>query len=235
MKKGLLSLFIVCSFLGGAWAQSLKVMGVITETDISGNKTSRAFIKNISSTTQSVRVIRTTNQLATEHQSYFCWNICFGPSTSTSGLVSIDPGATDSSHFHGYLTVGSNTNGASTVAYEFVNDHNSTDSVMIVFNYNAGATGIKDVSASEIPSLQSPYPSPANTYSTIKYNISNGKQGTLNIYNALGALAYKTAVDEKQNEYIIPTLLLADGMYFCTLQVDGKPIATKKLIVDHRN
>ena len=53
------------------------------------------------------------------------------------------------------------------------------------------------------------------------------------IFNAIGGLVKEVAITQKQGTAIITTSNLANGVYFYTLQVDGRSIETKKLIVRH--
>lgn len=74
------------------------------------------------------------------------------------------------------------------------------------------------------------FPNPVVVQSTIKYQTENGI-GEIRIYNLLGTLVRTIPLQEKQG---IATLKASDfksGIYFCSLEVNGRIVETKKIVV----
>jgi hypothetical protein len=74
------------------------------------------------------------------------------------------------------------------------------------------------------------FPNPVVVQSTIKYQIENGI-GEVRIYNLLGTLVRTIPLQEKQG---VTTLRASDyksGIYFCSLEVNGRVVETKKIVV----
>lgn len=77
------------------------------------------------------------------------------------------------------------------------------------------------------------YPNPASTYLFIDYDIIFVKEAKIQIYNSIGAVVYNKIVEDKQDNIKISVADFNNGLYFCSLQIDGKLINTKKLLVNH--
>ncbi|MFC5407959.1 T9SS type A sorting domain-containing protein [Larkinella bovis] len=79
------------------------------------------------------------------------------------------------------------------------------------------------------------YPNPANESAEIDYQISgNVKDAKLVFYNVLGAQVGEYILDKNERKIRIATSEMNSGMYFYQLSLDGKKIATKKLMVSHQ-
>ena len=98
------------------------------------------------------------------------------------------------------------------------NDQNQTDSTSINFN--------------ELQKLKI-YPNPASNYLFIEYDIIFIKEAKLQIYNSIGAIVYTKILVEKQDNFKISVSDYKNGLYFCSLQIDGKPLNTKKILINH--
>jgi len=90
-----------------------------------------------------------------------------------------------------------------------------------------------------ITKLENNYPNPFNPETVIKYQISKNSKVELIIYNIKGQLV-RTLINQKQSagEYKIiwngndqNNKLVASGVYFYRLLEDGKPIATRKMLL----
>jgi hypothetical protein len=83
-------------------------------------------------------------------------------------------------------------------------------------------------------SISAPWPNPANDLTKIDFNLpANSRNNKLRLFNAIGGLVKEVAITQKQGTAIITTSNLANGVYFYTVQVDGRSVETKKLIVRH--
>ena len=77
------------------------------------------------------------------------------------------------------------------------------------------------------------YPNPASNYLFIEYDIIFVKEAKLQIYNSIGAVVYTKSLEEKQDNFKISVSDYKNGLYFCSLQIDGKPLNTRKILINH--
>jgi len=77
------------------------------------------------------------------------------------------------------------------------------------------------------------YPNPASDQIVIDYEIIYVKEAKLQIYNSIGAVVFSKELKNKQDKIKIPVSDYKNGLYFCSLQIDGKLLNTRKIIVNH--
>ncbi|RRB07515.1 T9SS type A sorting domain-containing protein [Larkinella rosea] len=89
--------------------------------------------------------------------------------------------------------------------------------------------------ANERITVSNIYPNPANESAEIDYQILGSvKDAKLTFFNVLGAQVGEYALDRNERKVRIATSEMNSGMYFYQLSVEGKKIATKKLMVSHQ-
>lgn len=190
-------------------------------------------VVNTSSQSVNVKVARKIISEVTGSENNFCWGInCYPPNVSVSpDDVAIASNQTNNSFVADYTNNG--YVGNTTIRYSFFKTTGSPDSVHATIQYRVTSpTGIsKDQAANDMIGL--PGPNPANEMTAIPYNLPAGtKNAKLRILNAIGGLVKEISL-EKQGAAIVITSNLPNGVYFYNLQVDGRPVSTKKLIVKH--
>jgi hypothetical protein len=77
------------------------------------------------------------------------------------------------------------------------------------------------------------YPNPASDYIVIDYEILYVKEAKLQIYNSIGAVVFSKELKDKHDKIKIPVANYKNGLYFCSLQIDGKLLNTRKIIINH--
>lgn len=78
------------------------------------------------------------------------------------------------------------------------------------------------------------YPNPANDFAKFDYKIStNNTKANLTIYNLLGTKMGNYELNTFDNELEVSTRNWDSGVYLYQLVLDGKKVATKKLLVRH--
>lgn len=88
--------------------------------------------------------------------------------------------------------------------------------------------------ASDRISVSNIYPNPANDIAEIDYQVSSGVgEAKLILLNVLGAPVADYVLDRNDRKLRIITRDMNTGVYFYQLSVDGKKVATKKLLVRH--
>jgi len=78
------------------------------------------------------------------------------------------------------------------------------------------------------------YPNPVNDYLFIDYDVLFVKEAKLKIYNSIGSVIFSKTLEEKQDKLKVPVSEYQNGLYFCSLQIDGKLLNTKKILINHR-
>jgi len=77
------------------------------------------------------------------------------------------------------------------------------------------------------------YPNPVNDYLHIEYDILYLKEAKLQIFNSIGAVVYTKKLLEKKDNLKIVVSEYKNGLYFCSLQIDGKLLNTRKILINH--
>ena len=191
-------------------------------------------VTNISGGELHLLAMRKTNNLASGHDSYFCWSInCYGPPTSLSpDTVHLAPGASDIS-FKGYLSPTMGTSGTSVVEYCFFDYSTPNDTVCVTFTYIIdSALSVGELSPEQI--FSQPYPNPSNSYVIFNYNINTYKTGEIQIHNLLGSKVTSHQLSDKMGALIIPVKEMKPGIYFATLIANGNKLYTRRLVVSHK-
>ena len=240
MKKTLLAIFAGFAF-SSAMAQSTTVQvqnapGTVYGTYTQSSPLAATFpVVNTGTQPIDVKVRRKVIQEVAGSENNICWGIsCYPPNVSVSpDAETIAAGATNNSFIGDYTPNG--FPGITTIRYTFFRSVNATDSVSVTVRYDATAAvmGTKKDLKSGI-SIGLPNPNPANELTTIEFSLpANSRNNKLRIFNAIGGLVKEVTITQKQGTAIITTSNLANGVYFYTLQVDGRSVETKKLIVRH--
>ena len=78
------------------------------------------------------------------------------------------------------------------------------------------------------------HPNPAKSATALNYSLKhNVNFGELVVRNMLGSAVYRSDLRGTTGQVIIPVEQFNNGMYFCTMIVDNKVYATKRLVVNH--
>ena len=101
------------------------------------------------------------------------------------------------------------------------------------FNDNANMSDTAKTSFYELQKLKL-YPNPATDYLHIEYDIVYIKDAKIKIYNSIGSVVYTKVLENKQEHLKISVSDFDNGLYFCSLQIDGKSFNTKKILINHR-
>jgi hypothetical protein len=241
MKKNLLLLLMIAVTGLTAYTQSLSLadstgplannatisrQGHVSDDEI----VSFVFVRNNSAQAINVVVKKVEITILPGTLNSFCWGLCFPPNIFVSPPKSIGPLTTDSSDFSGhYNPLG--VLGASVVRYVFYDEANPSDSACVNVSFHAVPVGIHNLASKSL--LGSAYPNPANSTVSINYTLSTGDAGSILLRNVLGTLVKE--IDLSGNEGRVSAFVgdLPEGIYFYALQVDGKAVGTRKLIIRH--
>ncbi|MFD2520730.1 T9SS type A sorting domain-containing protein [Emticicia soli] len=83
-------------------------------------------------------------------------------------------------------------------------------------------------------SVSNIYPNPANDFAVIDYQITGHvNDASMSFYNLLGNEVANFELDKNDRKLKVPTTNWDSGVYLYQLVIDGKKVATKKLLVRH--
>lgn len=82
-------------------------------------------------------------------------------------------------------------------------------------------------------SISNPYPYPANDVVTFAYQMHQNVEARIVMYDVLGNEIANYRLQSEYNKLVIQTSALRTGVYLYSLILDGKNVATKKLVVNH--
>ncbi|MDR9375410.1 MAG: T9SS type A sorting domain-containing protein [Schleiferiaceae bacterium] len=237
MKKLVFSLVAILGGLGLS-AQSLQVVyldslvqgNAFNDGDISGI----AVVENISSDTVDVRLKRIdANYNALTDSNAICWGLCFTPDISVSPpsfTRSIAPGKRDTAILHVYPDKdGRNRSGA--ITYVFFSSDDPTDSVAYDIQYEV----LRDLGYAQFqaakPQLEV-FPNPVSgPRAQFRYQLGAAQQAFLEVRNLVGQTLLRQRLTRQKGQVQLSTRGWAQGVYLYSLEIDGKVLETKKMIL----
>jgi len=192
-------------------------------------------INNMGSSALTVKVKKTVTVLNDAGATvYFCTDAnCYSPAQSLSLNVSLSASTGTS-----LLTTDFNPNsvqGTTIVRYTIINQANPSDTAYYLINYTINNPAGINTSVIIKPSVSNPSPNPASSYFSMNYKMGNAstENSKLVIYNMLGVRVMETRVEEIEGTIRVDVSNLDQGIYFCSLESDGKTLTTKRLVVTH--
>ncbi len=245
MKKIFTLLFALVIAASCAFAQSLTVAyegapvnnGDTLEVIVSQLNTTVDYYLDLSNVTDndvSMVVYKNDLDMAAGASASLCiGGTCFPPSTTESNPMVIAAHSTlshatsaDNAFHLGYKTT---TGGTSYVMFTFSNYDNSDDCTSVVFKLVYDPTSIE---TTPVASKLRAYPNPASDNVTIEYAYTgNSNAVNLVIKNLVGATLYTKKLDVNGNKVKVDVSEYSSGIYFYSIEADGRPLVTKKLLV----
>lgn len=190
-------------------------------------------VHNLSANQVTVKVKKTTVYLNDPGSTvYFCTGAnCYSPTQTMSLNVTVAAGGTfmlTCDHFP------NNVAGATQVRYTVINQSNASDTASFIINYNAVPTGIATHTFVK-PSISNPAPNPASSMFSISYKMgtTTPQDAKMVVYNMLGDRVMETSVETMEGVVKMDVSSLGQGVYFCSLESDGKTLTTRRLVVAH--
>lgn len=79
------------------------------------------------------------------------------------------------------------------------------------------------------------YPNPASEYAMIDYTMASDiRDAKVIFYNVLGSKTGEHALTKNAGKLRVDTTVMPSGLYFYQLSLEGKKVATKKMLVRHQ-
>lgn len=193
--------------------------------------TSRAHLKNNSGSSKDVKALRSIISEVPGSINYFCWDVCYGPSTNVALNPLTVPAGAEVQNFYGDYEPYGNL-GTTTIKYCFFDQQNINDSICYIAVYTASPTGVETDFIVDANVISNAFPNPASHTTKLKYSVkSTAGAARLEIHNMLGAAIKTIELKEKYGTIEIPLEQLQAGIYFYSLKVDNNIVSTKKLTV----
>jgi hypothetical protein len=200
---------------------SVKFNTYINVTNTSGN------VINVLCKKQELTMLDST-------QTFICWaNFCYAPSVIISANAQPVAAGETYSGFKGiYAHVSYNniTIGESVVRWVFLDMENPNDSVSVTVRYTTFPVGIGEEDTSDDQMFtMSPNPTAGAVF--IGYPAHPASSGTILIQNMQGIVVHSQKFPPNANHASLDISHLKDGIYLCSLLIDGIRTHTKKLII----
>ena len=179
-----------------------------------------------------VNVKRYELNVITGSQNYFCWDLCYLPRNAGqtplwigSDYHTLDAGV-EFNGFHAYH-LPNGTIGAMCYRYVWYDTANPSDSAQVDICFD-NAVGIAEVATVQAFTLS---PNPANDVVGVSFDPVGGSADAIVVHNALGAQVLTAPVAIAQRGVQLKTATLVSGVYFVSLQQQGRTIGTQRLVV----
>ncbi|NOR86869.1 MAG: T9SS type A sorting domain-containing protein [Bacteroidales bacterium] len=116
----------------------------------------------------------------------------------------------------------------SKVEYKFFNKLNGNDADYVTLIYNPSGVGFDNLDGYNISKA---YPNPANNQFNVDYSLNNFSSASMKIYQSNGVLIGNYPITNQSGTITVSTFGLSAGVYFYSIEIDGKPIGVEKVIV----
>jgi hypothetical protein len=160
----------------------------------------------------------------------FCWTICHNPNVSLSDPMTI-PAYDSTNAFHGWMTPDGN-DGCCYIKYRFYNEDDTTvfaeTTIKYCFSHDCSADNLSIDENGQLP--MNVYPNPADGPFNISFEPLQ-QPGMIRITDQTGRVAKELLVQSHEQALPVQRDGLSAGIYFCHLYLDGKLMATQKVLL----
>lgn len=184
-------------------------------------------IRNLTSTDMGVIIEKEVLEDLEGTMNNFCWGLCFGPDTYVSPspvTVLANSLNTDELSFHTLFN--EDVYGYVVVRYYAYEERHPDDRISIIVKFHKSGVGV-DENNSQI--MSQAYPNPASSMVNFDYSFDGNL--TAVVYNILGQEVLRKDLNSNVGQVSLPVADLNDGIYFCTMMVNGQVSSTQKFVV----
>jgi Secretion system C-terminal sorting domain len=186
-----------------------------------------------------IKCVATVQQITPGANYQYCWGSACSPWVSTNNalqeIVTMAPQESNSSFHVKYRHYGNA--GQSIVRFCWSDVNNTTNIFCYDLTFCVDVEGNCIVAVDEVKSTASIAriaPNPSNDLAVLSYEFSaRPNNAQLVIYNVLGELVDSFSVSQRAGQLSVSTKELQNGIYFCSIMLDGKKMETKRLVVHH--
>ena len=157
---------------------------------------------------------------------FFCWGMCF------SSQVFVSPNAlpimgnslnTDDLSFH--VMYEENVFGYVVMKYYAYDERHPEERASVIVKFHKSGEGVD----SRPTTMSHAYPNPASSLVHFDYSIDGNL--TAVVSNLLGQEVMRQDLNANDGQLSLSVADLQDGIYFCTMMVNGRALTTKKFVV----
>lgn len=185
-------------------------------------------VRNLTSAPMKVMIEKEIIQDLEGVMNTFCWGMCFGPDVFVSpDAIEILPNSlnTDELSFHALYDEG--VYGDVVVKYYAYEERNPDQRISIIVRFHKSGEGVGE--NSRPMTMGKAYPNPAS--SLVHFDYSFDGSLTAVVYNLLGQEVLRQDLNANNGQMTLSVADLQEGIYFCTMMVNGRAQATEKFVV----
>jgi hypothetical protein len=191
-------------------------------------------ITNTSAVPLTLRLTQNNPSLLPGHSLIICWGDFCTPDQPANEPLVLQPNVPYNGLIIELKTLPTAQEGASTVSYVLQNATDLRDRVTLNYTFNVTrATNQLVPALRNQPTLLPPVPNPATDVVNLGYSIPAGlvQRAALRLHDLMGREVYREALSDTENPAQVSVKGLKAGVYFCSLEIDGKAVATRRLAV----
>lgn len=182
-------------------------------------------IRNISGRDLNVVVEKEEISVPEGSMNYYCWGSCFSPSVYISPAVAMPAGSVSGEGELGFHFMPATMSDFARIRYYAYEERTDERiSVVVVFNSN------ENVGEKPLCTFGSAYPSPASSMVHFDYRLTGGNAVAV-VYNLVGQEVMRQEMNGFEGCLNVSVADLKDGIYFCSVMLDGRTCATAKFVV----
>ena len=185
------------------------------------------YVENTASVDKDVWVKLYVKQMVNGSIASYCWNSCFDIATSQStASLTIPANEIKTDFYCSYKP--KNLSGITEIMYTFFVNKDETDSASVTIKYEVVATGINNLN--ELRNNIKCYPNPAKDKVYFDIDTENHASKTIKIFDVVGNKIKQVEVTDLSTVKEIDIQDLRSGIYIWTLELDGIPVKSDRLI-----
>ena len=186
-------------------------------------------IRNLTSNDIDVIVEKEVIENLNGTMNWFCWGQCFSPDVfvSPNPVTMAANSITDESALSFHAMYEDNVFGYLVVRYYAYEERHPNERVSIIVKFHKSGVGVDEHSRPMM--MGKAYPNPAS--SSVNFDYSCNGNLTAVVYNLLGQEVLREELNANNGQMKLSVADLQDGIYFCTMLVDGRAWTTQKFVV----
>lgn len=158
----------------------------------------------------------------------FCWGTCFGPDVIVSpNAVPVLANSLNTDELSFHVIFEEPVFGSVTIRYSAYDERHPEEAVTILVKFHKSGENVGDMTNMH---FGQPYPNPASSMVRFDYYLP-AKNATALVYNLLGQEVMKKEMNTFEGQLRLSVADLKDGIYFCSVVIDGQSYATVKFVV----
>ncbi len=160
---------------------------------------------------------------------FFCWGSCFAPDVFVSPRpVTVEANSvTDEQALSFHALYDEGVFGKLRMRYSAYSEDHPDDPIYIDVVFNKSGEGVVD--HSHTMTMGKAYPNPASSLVHFDYSFDGSLSAV--VYNLLGQEVLRQDLNANNGQMTLSVSDLQEGIYFCTMMVNGRACATEKFVV----